>query len=59
MAEAYNFIYGYTSRLLHATPTSFYTAKKNLEMEEMETFLEFCYVTLLDLVEIGASLRRS
>lgn len=58
MIEAYDFIYGYTSRLMHATPTSIYTVKKNLEMEEMETFLEFCYVTLLDLVEVATSIRR-
>lgn len=58
MADAYDFIYAYTSRLLHATPASFYTSKKNLEMEEMETFLEFCYVTLLDLVELTQKLIR-
>ncbi len=59
MVGTYDFIYAYTSRLLHATPTSFYTIKKNLEMEEMETFLEFTYVTLLDLNDVAGKLVRS
>ena len=59
MIDAYDFIYGYTSRLLHATPVSFYTKKKNLDMEEMETFLEFSYVSILDFIEIVETLARN
>ena len=59
MADAYDFMYAYTSRLLHATPTSFYTNEKNLEMEEMEIFIEFTYVTLLELAEVTKKLLQS
>jgi hypothetical protein len=33
MTEQYEFLYAYTSRLLHATPTSVTTDQKNLEEE--------------------------
>lgn len=52
MAPEYEYIYRYTSRLLHATPTSFYTNSKNLELSEMQLFLEYVYVRLLDIIEV-------
>jgi hypothetical protein len=56
MADIYDFIYGYTSRLLHATPVSFFTSKKNLEPREMESFLDHCYVTMLDILDVAEAL---
>jgi hypothetical protein len=52
MEQEYEFIYRYTSRLLHATPSSFYTDSKNLELNEMRLFLEYVYVRLLDVIEV-------
>ena len=52
MSKQYDFIYSYTSRLLHATPVSFYTNQKNLEVIEMLMFLDYVYVSLLDIVEL-------
>jgi hypothetical protein len=56
MDREYEYIYRYTSRLLHATPTSFYTSTKNLEVVEMRVFLEFVYVRLLDLIDVVTEL---
>lgn len=56
MEVEYNYIYQYTSRLLHATPTSFYTSVKNLELVEMLVFLEFIYVRLLDVIDVVSEL---
>ena len=53
MSDQFEFIYGYTSRLLHAHPVSFYTNQKNLEPREMETFLEYTYVSMLDIIALG------
>ena len=52
MSKQYDFNYGHTSRLLHATPVSFCTAQKNLEVMEMLTFLDYVFVALLDLIEL-------
>lgn len=48
----YHLIHCYTSRLLHATPTSFYTTSKNLESREMRVCLEFVHVRLLDVIDV-------
>lgn len=52
MAPEYEYIYRYTSRLLHATPTSFYTTSKNLEPSELRLFLEYVYVRLMDIIDV-------
>jgi hypothetical protein len=52
MESEYNYIYRYTSRLLHATPTSFYTTSKNLELSEMRLLLEYVYVRTLDIIDV-------
>ncbi|MCF3642714.1 hypothetical protein LXM94_22345 [Rhizobium sp. TRM95111] len=52
MEPEYQYIYRYTSRLLHATPTSFYTNSKNLEFTEMRLLLEYVYVRLLDVIDV-------
>lgn len=56
MEPEYQYIYRYTSRLLHATPTSFYTTSKNLELTEMRLFLEYVYVRLLDVIDVVTDL---
>lgn len=56
MESEYQYIYRYTSRLLHATPTSFYTTSKNLELTEMRLFLEYVYVRLLDVIDVVTDL---
>lgn len=53
MAHQYEFLYSYTSRLLHATPVSFFTDQKNLEPPEIRIFLEFVYVSMLDALELA------
>lgn len=52
MMGEYEYIYRYTSRLLHATPASFYTSSKNLELAEMRVLLEYIYVRLLDVIDV-------
>lgn len=52
MEAEYKYIYRYTSRLLHASPTSFYTTAKNLELAEMRLLLEYVYIRLLDIIDI-------
>ena len=52
MEPEYQYIYRYTSRLMHATPTSFYTTSKNLELNEMRLFLEYVYVRILDVIDV-------
>lgn len=56
MEPEYQYIYRYTSRLLHATPTSFYTTSKNLELTEMRLLLEYVFVRLLDVLDIVTEL---
>jgi hypothetical protein len=53
MQNQYEFLYRYTSRLLHATPTSFFTDQKNLEPPEVIVFLDYVYVSLLDCLELA------
>jgi hypothetical protein len=56
MGSQYEFIYFYTSRLLHATPVSLTTDQKLLEPDEMIMFFEYIYVSILDAVEMTRSL---
>jgi hypothetical protein len=53
MTEQFEFVYAYTSRLLHATPTSMTTDQKNLELNEVIMFLDFVYVSMLDALEMS------
>lgn len=56
MENEYAFIYTYTSRLLHATPTSLTTNRKNLEPEEMLMFLKYIYIRMIDVIEMSSSM---
>lgn len=53
MENEYDFIYSYTSRLLHATPASLTTDHKNLEPDEMWIFLKYFHIRLLDVIEMA------
>jgi hypothetical protein len=53
MADQFEFIYSFTSRLLHATPVSLTTNQKLLEPEEMQLFLEYIYISILDIVDLA------
>lgn len=53
MDAEYDFIYTYTSRLLHATPASLTTNQKNLETDEMRVFLNYIHIRLLDALDIA------
>jgi len=59
MPDQYEFIYSYTSRLLHATPASILTDQKNLEPQEMALFLYYIYVSMLDSLDLAARWNRS
>ena len=56
MSQEYEFIYSYTSRLLHATPPSITTDQKNLEVEEFAMFLRYVKIRIIDLLEIANAL---
>ena len=49
----YDFIYTFTSRLLHATPVSLTASQQNLEISEIESFLNYIYVRLHDFVNMA------
>ena len=52
MDEAYDFIYSYSSRLLHAAPSSILTDQKNLEPDEVVLFLDYTYISMLDVLDL-------
>jgi hypothetical protein len=54
---AYDFLYCYVSRLLHATPASITTDQKHLEPEEIRVFLRYIYGALLDALDQVGELR--
>jgi len=58
MTEQYDYLYSYTSRLLHATPPGLATKQKNLELDEAVMFLEFIFVAILEATEIAERVGR-
>lgn len=46
------YIYRYTSQVLHPMPASFHTSSKNLELAEMRVLLYYIYVRLLDVIDV-------
>lgn len=52
MSSEYAFIYSYASRLLHATPASVLTDKKQLEENEIVIFLRFVHASMLDVLDL-------
>jgi hypothetical protein len=53
MGEEYEFIYTYTSRLMHANPASIITDQKNLELEEIRMFLKYALVRIIDVIRMA------
>jgi hypothetical protein len=53
MLGEYEFIYSFTSRLLHATPSSLTTDKKNPETDELRVLLKYFHVRVLDVVDMA------
>jgi hypothetical protein len=58
MKNDYDFIYRYTSTLLHATPVSLTTEQKNLETDEVKIFLKYIHIRLLDIIDMAEQLVR-
>jgi len=52
MLTAYEFVYSFTSRLLHATPSSMFTNNKNLEESEMVLLCDYILISLMDALDI-------
>ena len=48
----YDFIYSYTSRLLHAKPASITTDQKNLELQEVYLFVRYCKAKIAEVIDI-------
>jgi hypothetical protein len=59
MLDEYEFIYSYSSRLLHATPASLTTDKKNLEPWGMLMFLRYFAIKATDVLQMSASILAS
>ena len=53
--DEYDFIYRFSSKLLHATPASITTDQKNLEMSELAVFLKYIYVKIDDVLELAGA----
>jgi hypothetical protein len=56
MGEEYEFIYTYTSLLMHATPVSIITDQKNLELGEIRMFLKYALVRIIDVIRMAEEL---
>lgn len=50
MIDEYEFIYSYTSRLMHATPVSLTTDQKNLEYKEIVMFLRYIFIRMKECI---------
>jgi hypothetical protein len=53
MTAEYEYIYSYTSKLLHCTPVSVSTDHKNLEPEEVIVFLRYIYTKIRDVIDLA------
>lgn len=53
LGDEYSFIYSFTSKLLHAVPTSITTNQKNLEPQEVIIFLKYIDIKLKDIVRLS------
>lgn len=55
MSDEYDFIYSYTSRLLHATPASFLTEEKSLSPLECVTLLRYVHIQLVWIISFAGA----
>ncbi len=53
LTDEYDYIYAFSSKLLHATPASITTDQKNLELVELVIFLKYIDVKIMDLIELA------
>jgi hypothetical protein len=53
LGDEYDYIYSYTSKLLHATPSSITTNQKNLELSEINIFLKYVHVKIKDILSLA------
>jgi hypothetical protein len=53
LQDEYDYIYAFSSKLLHATPASITTNQKNLEAEEILIFLKYIEVKVADVLGIS------
>lgn len=53
LVDEYDFIYTFSSKLLHATPASITTDQKNLELSELAIFLKYIHVKIADVLELA------
>jgi hypothetical protein len=54
LVDEYDYIYSFTSKLLHATPASITTDQKNLELPEIRVFLKYIEVKMADIESLAA-----
>jgi hypothetical protein len=55
LVDEYDFIYTFSSKLLHATPASITTDQKNLELSELVVFLKYINVKIGDVLELASA----
>jgi hypothetical protein len=53
LAHEHDYIYSFASKLLHATPASLTTDKKNLELSQMYIFLRYIHVKILEIMDLA------
>ncbi len=53
LVDEYDYIYAFSSKLLHATPASITTDQKNLELSELVVFLKYIEVKIQDVLELA------
>ena len=58
LVDEYDYLYTFSSKLLHATPVSITTDQKNLELDEMLVFLKYINVKIADILAVSAKFPR-
>jgi hypothetical protein len=53
LTDEYDYIYSFSSRVLHATPASITTDRKNLELPEIQIFLKYIDVKIADVLALA------
>jgi hypothetical protein len=53
LTDEYDYIYSFSSKLLHATPASITTDRKNLEVAELRVFLKYIDVKMADVMSLA------
>jgi len=53
LLDEYSFIYPFTSKLIHAVPTSITTDHKNLEYQEMVLLLRYINMKIKDIIQLS------